>query len=327
MPSDIQDFINTFMGLKQVQNQTAQIAETQRQNTMQGVNIFLQMARQTAHPGELAALADRFAELGVGSRDQLTSLLTNVTPTEEALRSAETQFGLKIAGGDQSGTAAERSLAQDTASSALTGQSRAQRAVGDRQREALAATPSNTPFGEYLSKAFASQTLAGTTPGKATIDAIMLGLPTPELQQAAGVAIGTRPSAGENIGLQTAQANNRLGWAQLADESAWHAAQIGMDQMKFKLMAKKAEAGGLDPQDYVALITAKTQLVKAAQDAKNKNPSDVELQSIVGGLNAVNARMKAAGLPYEPPIENSADVLKAPFQRMLDSWWNNMRTK
>lgn len=324
MPSDIGDYIQTFMGLKQLQNQSAQVAEQARQDTMQGVNIFLQLARQTAHPGELAALADRFSELGVGSRDQLTSLLTNITPTEEALRASQTQMGLRIAGGDTSGTAAERSLAQDTASNALTGQTQTQRAIGDRQRQALESVPGESAFGAFLNRAFTSQTLAGMTPGKATIDALMMGLPVPELTQAAGVAIGTRLGAGDNAQLQTQQANNRLGWAQLADESAWHAGQLGLEQAKFKMMAKKAEAGGLDPQDYVALITAKTQLIKAAQDSKNKNPTEAELNAIAGGLNAINRRMQAVGLPYEPQLQGP-DILKTEWQKTFDNWAKNVR--
>lgn len=327
MPSDIQDFINTFMGLKQLQNQTQQVALQAKEQALQGVNAFMQIARQTAHPGELAALTDRFAELGVGSREQLSSLLMNVTPTPEALKAAQAQFGINIAAGDKSGTEASRQLAQDTASAELTGQSTTQRTIGRRQATAVESQPTGTPFGDFLNKAFASQTLAGMSPGKATIDALVLGLPTPELQQAAGVASGTRLSAEGNAQVQIAKSRNDIEWAQLANTSAFQAAQLGMDEVKLKMMMKKAQAGGLDPNDFVQLITAKTALVKAAQDAKNKNPSDTELSAIVGGLNAINARMAAVGLPHEPPIENSPDVLRSNADRMWNSWMKKLTVK
>ncbi len=323
MPSDIGDYIQTFMGLKQLQNQTQQVAEEARRGTMSGVNTFLQLARQTAHPGELAALADRFAELGVASRDQLTQLLTHVTPTGEALQAAQTQFGIGIAEGDTSGTSAARSLAQDTASNTLTGQSRAQRAIGDRQQVALGGEDLNTPFSKFLNQAFLSNQLAGMSPGKATIDALIPGLPAPVLEQAARIQTQTSMSAQDNAQMQAQQANNKLGYAQLAAQSAYQMGSLEVEMVgrKAQAMAAAAKASGLEPQDFVQLITAKTQLIKAARDAQNKNPTPVEADAIVGGLNAINQRMKAAGLPYEPPIAPGAlmgktmkDIIKGWFE-------------
>lgn len=322
MPNDIQDFIGTFVQLKQLQNQTQQVAEQARNDTLQGVNMFMQLARQTAHPGELSALTQRFSELGIGTPDQLSSLLTNVTPTEDAIRAAQTQFGINIAAGDQSGTEASRNLAQDTASAALTGQNRGQRAVAGRQEAAINAQPgTGTPFGDYLNRAFATKVLADLTPGGATIDALLQGLPTPELTQAAGVRAGTRLSAGDNAQLQTQQANNRLGWAQLADMSAYHAGELGIEESRLRLSLKNAKEKGIDPGDIVAAINAKTAIIKTAQDAKNKNPTPAELRGIVGSINAINAHMKELGLPYEPPIREGEDALKSDF----DAWWDKVK--
>jgi hypothetical protein len=306
MPSNFTDMLNTMMGLKQLQNQNIQIAQQGAAQATQGIDTFMKLAQHTANPTELTALVERFSQLGIGSPEQLTSLLQHVTPTQEATRDYMTRMGIDIAAGNkpEGTTAATSDLASEAASVGVTGMNAGQRAGSTFLSDVFSRADRTDP---RLAAGLASRTATGMTPGDMSLDALFGQLPAPEQSQAAGVKAGTRLSA-------SADASNQLGWAGLRQNERQMIGQQGyqMGQLEVDAAKAKAAAAGKDPQVIVNLIDAKQKLLATLQNKKNANPTQQEILSFIGGFNAINLMMSQYGLPNEGQLEYNADTLLQP---------------
>lgn len=311
----IADFIQTFLQLKQVQNQTEQIANNAKAQTIGAMSTFMDLARQTADPGQLTALVDRFSQLGVGTPEQLGSILQHVTPTKEATAGYLSKLGVDIAAGRAQGaTEAESNLATETAGVQNTGMNKGQTAGSNFLADVFSKVDTHGEVGRQLAAGLASRTAAGLTPQQMQQEQDAMALPQAERTQAAGVAARTRLSAPDaaqqQLGLLSNSlgwAGNRLGYAQLASQSAYQTASLAVENAK-----AQAAARGHDPQVIDNLLSAKNGAMKNLQDALAKHPSKGQLISLIGGVNAINAMLSGYGLPNEGQLEYDPDKLLTP---------------
>lgn len=305
MASGISDFIQTFLQLKQVQNQTEQIAQQARFQTVNEMNTFMELAKQTADPGQLTALVDRFAQLGVGTPEQLGSILQHVTPTVEATKGYLSKLGVDISSGRVTGTpAAEANLASETASVQNTGMNKGQAAGSSFLADIFSKVDTHGEIGRQLAEGLASRTATGMTPEQMQQGQDFLNLPQNERTQAAGVAAQTRLSAPQSAQNQLGWAGNRLGYAQLASQSAYQMGELAVENAKAQAAAK-----GHDPQIIDNLISAKNGAQKTLQEAAKQNAPKANIISIIGQLNSINAMLSAYGIPNEGQIPYDPEKL------------------
>lgn len=319
MPSQFTDMLNTLVNIKQLENQTEQIRQQGRAQAVNGMNTFMTLARQTADPTQLTQLVNRFSQLGVGTTDELLSILNHVTPTEDAIKSYYAQQGGMAAAGNptNSDTEASKTAGAEALSSTVGGQNVGQQAASGFLASVFKNINPNNPD---LATGLASRTATGMTPGDLAIDLATANLPGPELTQAAGVKSGTKMSAAQDAG-------NQLGWATLRanarnDEvrNAQNMVALGISKEQADAAMKKAEKNGLNPGDIVNIVEAKTKLMNLIKDKKNSNPSKQEMLGWIGNLNAINAAMSAYGLPNEGQISYNPDMLLQPG--FFDSFLN-----
>jgi hypothetical protein len=306
MPSSMSDFIQSFVNLKNVQNQTQQIAQQAQAQAVNGMTTFMELARHTADPGQLTQLVDRFAQLGVGTPDQLGGILQHVTPTAEATRDYLVKIGVdENAGVNTGSTDATKRQAGEAASVATTGMNQGAAAGSSFLHDIFSKVDTHGEVGRVLAQGLASRTATGQTAEQLQQGQDFLNLGQPERTQAAGVAAGTRQSAAQDAGNQLGWANNRLGYASLASNAAYQTGTLEVENAK-----ARAAAQGHDPQVITNLITAKNTLMGELQKAKN--PSKQAVMGFIGGLNSINAMMSAYGLPNEGQMNYDPEALVKP---------------
>jgi hypothetical protein len=300
------DFIQSFVGLKNVQNQTQAIAQNAQAQAISGVSTFMELARHTADPGQLTQLVDRFAQLGVASPDQLGGILQHITPTAEATRDYLVKIGVDENAGINTGsTAATKKQAGEAASVATTNMNQGQAASSGFLNDIFSKIDTHGQVGRTLAQGLATRTAAGQTREQFQQGSDFLGLSQTERTQSAGAAAGTRLTAAQDAANQLGWAGNRLGNATLASTSAYQIGSLEVESAKANAAAK-----GHDPQIITNLITAKNQILQEL--GKTKNPSKQALQGFIGGLNSINAMMNAYGLPNEGQIDYNPDELVQP---------------
>lgn len=311
MPSNFSDMLNTLINYKQVQNQTQQIAQAGAAQAVQGVSTFMDLARHTADPATLTALVDRFAQLGVGNRQQLMGILQHVTPTSDATKDYLTKLGVDIKGGKRpEGTTDElASTAGEAANVNTTGMNAGQLGASGFLASVFQHANPNDP---ELAAGLASRTATGMTPGDMAVDAAQAALPASELTQQGGIKGGSRMTAAQD-------ASNQLGWANLranarSDEvrNAQNMVALGISKEQADAAMKKAEKNGVSPEAVVNLVEAKTKLMNLIRDKKTMNPSKQEVLGWIGNLNAINAAMSAYGLPNEGQVAFDPNMLTQP---------------
>lgn len=317
MSTQMTDFLQTFLNLKQVQNQTEQVAQQARQHAIGGMTTFMELAKHTADPAQLTGLVQRFSELGVASPEQLTSVLQHVTPTLDAQQAAQTKLGTDIAAGHtpEGTTPAAASLATDTANTQLVGQNAGQRGASQFLSEIFKKVPTTGAQADQFALGLGAQTAAHMTPLQMVQDAAGRALPPEEILQQAGVAGGTRMTAAQDANNQAAWAGIRSQDRQITANSAYQMGSLEVDAAK-----ARASSMGHDPQIISNLISAKSQLMSTFKDAKTKNPTPSEAMGYIGALNAINAQMAQYGLPNEGQIEYDPSLLVRPgaFSRLFD---------
>ncbi len=331
MPSSISDLINTFVQFGQYKLQKQQLADQERKQQLDAVNLFMTMARQTAEPTELGALVQGFTNAGYGNPDQWTQLLTHVTPSTETLQAGQTQRGIRVTEGTPSGKGAQAdNLARQTANQTLTGRDAGQLATGDFIASALGAAgaPSQT-----LADATAARLGAGMTPGDLVLDHVKAMMGLPKQQQAVDIATGLAPNAAQTMqnkttlrgqDLQHSEALQSLqhAWATL-NESKVHnraseAVQFkGLDleairnDNELKAALTRAGASGADAGHIVNLIQAKAQLIRNLTD-KNAKQEPATIIGAIGALNSINQQLDAAGIANEGQIPYNPDAMVDP---------------
>lgn len=317
MPSSMTDFLNTFLNLKQVQNQTEQIVQKSRSDAITGMSTFMQLAQHTADPTQLTGLVSRFAELGVGTQAELSGILAHVTPTQEALKSYMTTRGIVAADGNTMGTPTKEgdTLARETASTNLTGMNRGQVGASDLLSGLFPRVDTAGQAGDALATHLGARTAAGMTPFQMVEDAAGRALPSDEILQAAGIRGGTRMSAAQDAGAR--QGIGELNERRRVDTFNANY-QIGM--LDIDAARARATAMGRDPQIITNLIDAKNKLLSTVTDAQNKNPTRSAVLGFIGGLNAINSQMQALGLPNEGQIDYKPEDLVNPsfLSRLTD---------
>lgn len=317
MPTQFTDFLQTFMGLKQIQNQTEQVAQTARSQAVSGLDTFMKMAQHTANPMEQTALVDRFSQLGVASREQLMGVLQHITPTAEAMKEYDIWRGRQLedapagAPPDPTVTPAGRTRMTEAANANSTGQNAGQLGSSQFLRDMFSLAPRSSDNAAEM----ASRLTGGMSTGETAIDRAMTALPGSEVTQAAGVKAGTRMSAAQD-------ANVQLGFGQLRSQDRRNTAESAYQMGTLEVEAAKAKAAALghDPQMVDHLISAKTSLMATLKDAKNKNPSAQELMAFIGGLNAINQQMTQLGIANEGQIDYKPEMLTQPglYQSILN---------
>jgi hypothetical protein len=317
MSSQFTDFLNTFINLKQIQLQTEQVAQTAKTQAVSGVDTFMRLAQHTANPMELTSLVDRFSQLGVASREQLSGILQHVVPTAEAQKEYDVWRGRQMQDSgatDPTVSAATRTRTTEAANVNATGMNSGQLSNSKFISDVL----STAPTGGDLPGAMATRLAAGMSPGEMAVDQAVTQLPANELQQAGGAKVGTRMTAAQDANNQSTWATIRMQDRNNTAESAYHMGSLEVEAAK-----ARAAAAGHDPQTIDHLITAKTSLMATLKDAKNKNPSAQELMSFIGGLNAINAQMSAYGIPNEGQIDYKPEMLTQPgFLTSLNNFLN-----
>jgi hypothetical protein len=321
MPSSIADFIGTFVQLKQVQNQTEQLQQQARNQAVSGMSTFMEIAKNTADPGELTALVDRFSQLGVGTPEQLGSILQHVTPTVEATKGYLSKLGVDVAAGTATGRSPDEArLAGETASAQNTGMNEGQRATSGFLADIFKKVDTHGAVGEQLAQGLAARTAYGLTPGDMAVDQATTKLPANEVQQGSGVKLGTRMGAAQDAGNQLGWANNRLGVGnlelgnrQLAVTSAYQ-----MGTLEVEAARAAAAAKGHDPQLVDNLLGSKNNILKLIQSTTN--PSKQLATGYIGALNGINAQLAALGVPTEGQIAYDPESLVQP------GVWNKITT-
>lgn len=306
MPSRASDILRTFIGIAQLQQGWQQLDDARSNARIAGINTFMTLARQTANPSELTALVDRFSQLGVGSREQLLSILQNVTPTTEAVTAGQTKAGVDVAAGKPTGKGAEAdALARRTANAQLTGQNAGQLAAADF----IAGAIERTPMTDVMAAATTSKLATGMSPGQLVLDAAITALPQDERVQAAGVGVGTRLSAPQDATLGHAYATLR----ETARHNRVGEALMETGQMVDLANAKaRAGAGAIpDASNVASLITAKGGMIKQLTETKDNPPPGLVI-SYLGALNAINRQLDMAGVPNEGQIPYDPQLLTDP---------------
>lgn len=299
MASSMTDFLQTFLNLKQVQNQTEQIAQRAKTDAISGMTTFMELAKHTADPGARQALVQRFADLGVASSDQLTSIQYHVAPTQEAQKDQQTQLGIA----NNTPEDAAR-LAQETANATMAGQNAGQLSssaflksvytrVGDIAKN-------HQDFMDKLAVGLGTRTAAGQDAGAFMASAARAALPAPELTQGAGVANETRMSAAQAANNTIAQGGLKLGAAQLTEtarantmDAIYKKGMLAVDQAKVDLMGGK----GQNAEMISRLLDNKSGILKSIAASKDLKGSVAV--GFLGALNGVNAQLEAAGQPTE----------------------------
>lgn len=319
MPSSINDFIQTFMGMAQLQNQQEQTDNARKAQAVQGVNTFMTIARQTADPMLLTGLVDRFAALGVAPKDELLQILQNVTPTGEALKAYGTRQGMLQAAGapTDSTTSESQTLNRETANTELTGQNSGQLATQGLIKDLIDKIPRSGANADMMATALGTKTAAGLSPGQLVLDHALSVLPQNEITQGAGIQMGTRMSAPQD-------ANNQLGWANLREENrkntqygALQEAGLNVDLQKAG-MAANSKAGA---QEHIPnLLATKEQLVSKLTDSKSPPPAGLVI-SYIGALNAINQQLTGFGVANEGQISYDPQMLTNP------SWLQGLKQR
>jgi hypothetical protein len=302
------DFIGTFLNMAQLQNQQEQTENARKSQAVQGVNTFMTIARQTADPALLTGLVDRFAALGVAPKDELLSILQHVTPTQEALKAYSTRQGMLEKAGHptDSDTSASSELNRETANTELTGMNEGQMSASAFLSDLFSKTQTGGRQGDMLAASLASRTAGNVTPGQLVLDHAMSLLPQNEIEQGAGIGLGTRMSAPQD-------ATNQLGWANLREENRKNTQYGALTEAGFHADLTKAGMaalkGGLD--HIPGLLQTKEQFIKQLTDAKG-SPTPALVMSIIGGLNSVNQQLTAAGIANEGQIQYKPEMLTDP---------------
>lgn len=306
MPSRVSDILRTFLGIAELQQNYERIDQQKNDARVAGLNTFMSLARQTANPAHLTALVDRFSELGIGTKDQLLSILQNVTPTQEAVTANETATGIKVTEGQPTGKGAEAdALARRTATSQLTGQNSGQLAASDF----IAGAIGKTPMTDVLAAATTSKLATGMSPGQLVLDAALAHLPGSEVTQAAGVSAGTRLSASQDA--QVGQ-----GYAQLREMARHNRVEeaLGETNQMVDLTNARVRAGDHqtpDASNVASLLATKASLVKELTSQKGNPPPGLVI-SYIGALNAINRQLEAAGTPTEGQIPYDPQLMTNP---------------
>lgn len=312
MPSKVTDFIQTYQGLAKLQQDRDQIEDARESAKVAGLNTFMTLARQTAEPGQLLALVDRFAQLGVGSHEQLTSILQNVTPTQEAITSMMTQRGINV----QEAAGTGDRLASETANTQLTGQNQGQTSTSQvvaGLMDRFKLPPG--PMGDAYIAAAGARAI-GATPGQLVLDHALSKLGMPELQQGAAVGLGTRLSAGQTEQSAQAKAGLEYNWAGLRETSRHNRVGEALSEVELGISAQNAKTkanmtGIPDASNIASMIASKAGILKDLQNTK-ETPPPALVMNYIGALNTINAQLSAAGVPNEGQIDYTPDAVVDP---------------
>lgn len=311
MPSTTGDFINTILKVKALQQQQQQLDEQQRTDTVTGLNTFMAIARQTANPAQLAALADKFAELGVGSRDQLMQTLQNVTPAPEAIHAAQTQAGINVVAGTPTGKGkGSDTLARQTAEATLTGQNAGQLAASEYNALLFGKAPGTGPLTDAIATALAARQ-AGSSVSDVIFGNQVLGYSPQEQGKASRIQTGLAVSAPQEVQFANELASRKIDWAKVnemirsnrADE-ALKEMGLAVEQEGFKFRAGAGE-------HVSQLISSKAALLDNINKTKGTPPPGLVL-SYIGALNSINQQLEGSGVPTEGQIPFDPNYLTDP---------------
>lgn len=315
MPSSMSDFINTFINMAQLQNQQEQVDIQKKSQAVQGVNTFMTLARQTADPALLTGLVDRFSSLGVAPKEELLSILQNVTPTQEALKAYSTRQGMLDAAGHpvDSNTDASRNLNKEAANTELTGMSSGQMAASTFLDKMFAKIPTTGATADQMAMGLGSKTTAGVTPGQLVLDHALSMLPQGTLAQGSRIGLGTEMSAPQAASNQRAIENNELGWANARIQDRQVTQYGALQEAGFQVDLTKAglAAGARDQTHIPNLLATKEQLVSKLTDSKSPPPPAL-VTSYIGALNAINQQLTQSGIANEGQIEYSPEMMTNP---------------
>lgn len=315
MPSSMSDFINTFINMAQLQNQQEQTENARKSQAVQGVNTFMTLARQTADPAMLTGLVDRFSTLGVAPKEELLSILHNVTPTQEALKAYSTKQGMLDAAGHptDSNTDASRNTNREAMNTELTGHDQSQLAASDFLTKMFAKVPTTGPQADMMAAGLGSQATAHTTPGQLVLDHAMSLLSPGTLAQGSRIGLGTELSAPQAASNQRAKDANELGWANARIQDRQVTQYGALQEAGFATdLAKTGMTSGARDQSHIPnLLATKEQLVSKLTDSKSPPPPAL-VTSYIGALNAINQQLTASGIANEGQIEYSPEMMTNP---------------
>lgn len=317
MPTQVTDLIGTLLNLRQLKLQE-QAQRLQAAGQQSGALAqFYTIARQTGDPAAQSALAEQFSRLTGQPASALLESLQHLAPTEESLRALTGYQGARAAEGQQTGDAPEYGKQAAEAFRVIaTGETGQQQAEGGLQQDMIAnirqAMSSMPDLKDRLTIGYATSHLTGMDPLQLAITTQPLG--APELEQGAGIKAGTRLSAEGNANLQAAQAQNRLGWGQLAAGSAY---QMGELQIGGLNAARELAAQNEKNFNPLHIAQGLSQLESHLQSLRNKGqPSKAELEAIAATMNTYYRQLREHH--YNAP----ADV-KDPESLLAPSLWRD----
>lgn len=313
MPSGLGDFIGTILKVKALQQQQQQIDETQRADTVQGLNVFMSLARQTANPATLAALADRFSQLGLAPRDALMNTLQNVTPTQEAIHAATTQAGLNVVAGGTTGKGAGADkLARQTAEATLTGQNAGQLAASEYNAGLFGNAPTSGPLYDATAAALAARQAGGSV-ADVIFGNEVLGFTPAEKGRTARAQAGlvlNEPQAVQAAAQLSAQ---KIDWAKVNELIRNNRADEALKEMGLGIeyAVGMNRGAGAQSEGLTSLLSTKASVINEINKTKG-TPTPGLVLSYIGALNSINQRLEALGYPTEGQIPYNPNYLTDP---------------
>lgn len=313
MPSSIQDFIRTYMGMAELQQGQQQIEQRQREAQIAGLNTFISLARQTADPTQLTSLAQRFAQLGVAPIEHLTSILGSITPDQNALDAHAQQRGMMAIEGNPTGeTASADATYKRGAENRITGQTAGQIAADNLNALFLNRTPTEGAAGDVMAAAVQARQLGGTTPGQLVLDNVLSNLDRATLDWGARASIGTALTQGQ-------YSQNELGWANLRQQERATLGNQALQEAQLGLQKSMADARNVgkngeqvpDPSNIASLISTKASILRELMSSK-ETPTPALMMNYIGALNGINQQLRLGGVPTEAPIEYKPEMLTDP---------------
>lgn len=325
MPSGLGDFIGTILKVKALQQQQQQIDETQRADTVQGLNVFMALARQTANPATLAALADRFSQLGLASRDDLMNTLQNVTPTQEAIHAAQTQAGINVVGGGTTGKgqAADR-LARQTAETTLTGQNAGGLAASEYNAALFGKAPTSGPLVDAAAAALVARQAGGSV-ADIILGNDILGYTPAERGRASRIQTGLALSQPAEVQAAAQLGQQKIDWAKVNELVRSNRADEALKEMglgiEYAIGTARGQAAG--SEGLTSLLSTKAGIINEINKTKG-TPTPGLVTSYIGALNSINQRLEALGYPTEGQIPYNPNYLTDPgIWDRLKSWVGN----
>ena len=313
MASSMTDFLQTFLNLKQVQNQTEQIAQRAKTDVVSGLTTFMDLAKHTADPGARQALVQRFSSLGVASPEQLSAIQYHVAPSMDAQKETMMQAGV-----DKMTPENADRLAGETANIAFTGHDAGQLASSSFLKSVFEKTGDITKnhqdFMDKLAIGLGTRTAAGQDAGAFTLAAATAALPTGTVTRQANIAGGTDMSDSARAADQVARGGLALGGAQLTETARNNSLDAMYKNGMLAVEQSRAAMSGMGAgrEQVAKILESKVQVLSALTAAKQKDPTGSTIQGFIGALNGINQQLEALGVRQEGTLDYNVDELLKP---------------